>query len=82
MISVLYYMFLIFREQFYNVVGRVLPIASMFDHTKTISLHLNGEEGDKSAKTSLPVLYKVKMYWSSLTVVIQDAIKSAICSLV
>ena len=62
MVSVLFYRFLIIREWFYNVVDRVLPIASLFDHAKTILLRSNGE-GDKPAKTSLPVLYTVEMNW-------------------
>ena len=70
MVSVLFYRVLIIREGFYNVVGRVLPIASLFDHAKTISLCAN-EGGDRSAKTSLPVLYKVEMYWPRFYKVLQ-----------
>ena len=65
MASVLFDRLFIIREWFYNVVGRVLPIPSLHDHVKTILLCSDGEEADKSAKTSLPVLYTVEMYWSS-----------------
>ena len=52
MVSALFYKFLIIRERFYNVLGQVFPIVSMFNHTKTIWLSFklcsNGQ-GDKSA---------------------------------
>jgi len=48
------------REGFYNVVGRVIPIASLLDHTKVMLLCSRGEEWDKSVKTSLLVLYTMK----------------------
>ena len=72
MVSVLFYRFLIIREGFYNIVAQVLPIASLFDHVKTISLLSIREEGDKLAKTSLPVLYTVEMYWPVFYKVLQQ----------
>ena len=71
MVSVLFYRFLIIKEGFYNIVAQVLPIASLFDHTKTILLISNGEEGDKSVKTSLPVFYTMEMYWPVFYKVLQ-----------
>ena len=71
MVSVFFYRLLIIEEGFYIIVSHVFPIASLFNHAKMISLLLNGEEGDKSAKTSLPVLYIVEMYWPMFYNVLQ-----------
>ena len=52
MVSVFFYQFSIIRKGFYNVLGQVFPIASLFNQAKTIwlsfKLHSN-EQGDKSA---------------------------------